>query len=541
MFTTLKARYLLIFLGIVSVIAIACGTDAAPAAGTAGDDGGPGGPGAALGRVVVDAPIDSAQVQTSAGDPPTYIVEITSGLPNACNLFNAIEVTRDGANVNVHVTNTQPDPDGDPIACAEIYGTVENSVELPGEFEPGVDYTVTVNGTVKNFVGLAASDVRIEDPDGFSQADFIFDRITERDPNATRGDEVIQPFFSVPGERMVMFGEGIEVFLYDTNEEAEAASDGVSETGSSIVSTDGSISSVLWVAQPHFYLRGNAIVIYVGENVAITGLLDEIIPEKFAEGVARVGGLPPLHGDPEPPGAGVDSLEDYRKLLEELSTGDAIESGIFGAPTLIVPIKGEELRVSVFPTAEDAKRAAERVSPDATTIFGDDGTVSSYNWVSTPHFYFVEEIITLYIGTDDFILDLLDRVAGENFADGARTLIEEPVDPRDSGIPDGFVAEEAPIESVDIEILESFPPQYIVRITVGLPSGCVTFGTSAVKRDGRIVSIQMLNKRPADAEICTAIYGIEEIRVPLEGPFEPGVEFDVIVNGERYGTFVGQG
>ena len=44
-----------------------------------------------------------------------------------------------------------------------------------------------------------------------------------------------------------------------------------------------------------------------------------------------------------------------------------------------------------------------------------------------------------------------------------------------------------------------------------------------------------------DAEICTAIYGIEDIRVRLEGPFEPGVEFDVLVNGERHGTFVGQG
>jgi hypothetical protein len=159
--------------------------------------------------VVVDAPIDINLLQISAGDPPTYTVEITSGLPNACSLFNAIDVTRDGNDINVHVTNRQPDPNGEPIACAEIYGMVGNSVPLPGVFEPGVDYTVTVNGEVKNFVGLAAADFKIDDPDGFSQADFIFDRITERDPDATRGDEVIQPFFSVPGERMVMFGEGI--------------------------------------------------------------------------------------------------------------------------------------------------------------------------------------------------------------------------------------------------------------------------------------------------------------------------------------------
>ncbi len=188
----------------------------------------------------------------------------------------------------------------------------------------------------------------------------VWNQIREYDPAATRGDEVLQPFFEVTGERMAVFGEGIEVFLFDSNEDAEAASDGVSKTASSIVSTDGSISSPLWVAQPHFYLRGNAIVIYVGENVAITGLLEEIGAEKFAEGVARVGGLPPLPGDPEPPGAGVDSVEKERrelneaihavgadladeldedciKLLEELSTGDGIESGISRTPTPIVP------------------------------------------------------------------------------------------------------------------------------------------------------------------------------------------------------------
>ena len=120
----------------------------------------------------------------------------------------------------------------------------------------------------------------------------VRNRILEHDPDATRGGDVLQPFFEVTGERMVVFGEGIEVFLFDSIEDAEAASDGVSETASSIVSTDGSISSPLWVAQPHFYLRGNVIVIYVGENVAITGLLEEIGAEKFAEGAARIGGLP---------------------------------------------------------------------------------------------------------------------------------------------------------------------------------------------------------------------------------------------------------
>ena len=90
-------------------------------------------------------------------------------------------------------------------------------------------------------------------------------------------------------------------------------------------------------------------------------------------------------------------------------------------------------------------------------------------------------------------------------------------------------------------ILESFPPQYVVHVAIGLLSGCHEFSSFAVKRGGKIVSIQIFNQTPVAESICTPIYGIEEIRIPLEGPFEPGVEFDMLVNGERQGTFVGQG
>ena len=51
----------------------------------------------------------------------------------------------------------------------------------------------------------------------------------------------------------------------------------------------------------------------------------------------------------------------------------------------------------------------------------------------------------------------------------------------------------APIESVRINVAESFPPQYFVAITSGLPSGCIRFNDVEVARDGTIIAIAVTN------------------------------------------------
>ncbi len=108
-----------------------------------------------------------------------------------------------------------------------------------------------------------------------------------------------------------------------------------------------------------------------------------------------------------------------------------------------------------------------------------------------------------------------------------------PVDP---GYP--TVEELAPIESAEILVMESFPPQYAVQIVSGLPSGCAVFLRSeVVERSGTTIRIEVVNQMPApDSNVaCTMIYGIHESSVMLGSEFESGVTYAVEVNDKVTG------
>ncbi len=99
----------------------------------------------------------------------------------------------------------------------------------------------------------------------------------------------------------------------------------------------------------------------------------------------------------------------------------------------------------------------------------------------------------------------------------------------------------APIESVEILTLESFPPQYTVHIVSGLPSGCAAFEKAEVTgRTGNTITISVTNTMPADEDVvCTAIYGMQESNVSLGSDFTSGQTYTVDVNG-TIATFVAQ-
>ena len=47
----------------------------------------------------------------------------------------------------------------------------------------------------------------------------------------------------------------------------------------------------------------------------------------------------------------------------------------------------------------------------------------------------------------------------------------------------------APIESVEVLIMESFPPQYSVDVVSGLPNGCTPFCGYRLERNGDMIQI----------------------------------------------------
>ena len=106
-----------------------------------------------------------------------------------------------------------------------------------------------------------------------------------------------------------------------------------------------------------------------------------------------------------------------------------------------------------------------------------------------------------------------------------------------------FIAE-SPIESIEVGILESAPPQYQLRIVSGLPRGssCSQFnGYEVTRRDANKIEVAITHHEVADRLVaCTADYPWVETVVPLGSGFEPGEEYEVRVNGDKSTSFVAQ-
>ena len=87
----------------------------------------------------------------------------------------------------------------------------------------------------------------------------------------------------------------------------------------------------------------------------------------------------------------------------------------------------------------------------------------------------------------------------------------------------------APIERAEVRVLESQPPQYVLQVVAGLPSGCAKPGGHFVNRGGGAINVKVLNS-VATGGVCTMIYGTYELNIALGSDFEPGVTYAVRVN-----------
>lgn len=98
----------------------------------------------------------------------------------------------------------------------------------------------------------------------------------------------------------------------------------------------------------------------------------------------------------------------------------------------------------------------------------------------------------------------------------------------------------APIESVNILTLESFPPQYMATVISGLPNGCAEFDHYTEQRQNETIRIEVINSFPADVDVaCTDVYRITETNINMGSEFEPGETYTVVVNDVTE-TFVAQ-
>lgn len=97
----------------------------------------------------------------------------------------------------------------------------------------------------------------------------------------------------------------------------------------------------------------------------------------------------------------------------------------------------------------------------------------------------------------------------------------------------------APIDGLDIRVMESSPPQYMLHIGAGLPGGCAKQDSHAVSRVGDTIRVTVLNSMPAGDPPCTMIYGSYELNINLGTDFVSGSTYTVHVN-DKATTFTAQ-
>jgi len=106
-------------------------------------------------------------------------------------------------------------------------------------------------------------------------------------------------------------------------------------------------------------------------------------------------------------------------------------------------------------------------------------------------------------------------------------------------IPAGSERVEAPIDGLDVAVMESFPPQYLLQIQAGLPSGCAEKAGFEASRSGDVITVKVYNAMPQGATICTMIYGMYDVNLNLGSDFVSGQTYTVVVNDKRM-TFTAQ-
>lgn len=91
------------------------------------------------------------------------------------------------------------------------------------------------------------------------------------------GQDVSQAFFSVGGKIIKVSNEDIQVFEYPDKSKADADINLISADGGTI-----GTNMITWVSDPHFYRTDKMLILYVGINEEIIGLLNEILGLQFA-------------------------------------------------------------------------------------------------------------------------------------------------------------------------------------------------------------------------------------------------------------------
>lgn len=106
---------------------------------------------------------------------------------------------------------------------------------------------------------------------------FLVDHLRGVGATVVPTGSVTQPFFSVPGRVITVNGEQVQIYEYAGEEAANADAARISPDGGTVGNT-----MVDWIAPPHFYKKGQLIVLYVGTNTSVMKILEMTLGSQVA-------------------------------------------------------------------------------------------------------------------------------------------------------------------------------------------------------------------------------------------------------------------
>jgi hypothetical protein len=305
-------------------------------------------------------------------------------------------------------------------------------------------------------------------------------------------------------------GQQVIVYEFGPGSAADEASKTVSSDGSSFES-DGMVMTVHWIANPHFYLYGNAIILYVGNDEGIGELLDSVATQ-FA------GPKFDLTESGDVDDADESEFTERRAFIEKFS---------------MVSTRSIPAQHSVGVTIMLSNGCEEFKSIDWSLV-GREVRIEVLTQVPT-----APTPCTLAIACEEQSINIGDKFAAgveyDMIVNGDRqgTFVGNNAEVAANEGTSEFTSKLATIEKVTLASTRSLPAQHLIGVTIALGGSCETFKSIDWSVDGREVNIEVLTEVPVAPVPCTLAIIYEEQSINISDKYEAGVEYDVIVNGER--------
>ena len=478
------------------------------------------------GFVVEPAPVEGLEIiigEDSRG-PVTYYAHVMWGLTNGCMESLEPNLIQSGRRV-FDIYPLAKSPTGD-VACTDDYRMDSVQVELGVVGEGLVScalYTVNYGKETAEFQAIAPN-VRCADPNAPTPTpapfppsgggSIIADSQALEFSLEAQGaaveyggqSDVSKQFGLLPTELKVN-DQQVLVYEFGPGSAALEASKTVSSDGSSFES-DGMVMTVHWIANPHFYLYGNAIILYVGNDEGIGELLDSVATQFAGPKFDLTSG-----GDVD------DSefterlafIEKYgmvstRSIPAQHSVGVTImlSNGCEEFKSIDWSLVGREVRIEVLTQVPTAP------TPCTLAIAYEEQSIN---------------IGDKFAAGVEYDVIVNGKLQGTFVGNNAEVAANEGTNEFVSGL--------ATIEKVTLASTRSLPAQHLIGVTIALGGSCETFKSIDWSVDGREVNIEVLTETPVAPVPCTLAIIYEEQSINISDKYEAGVEYDVIVNGER--------